>query len=44
LHYTPMYAMLLQKESVMVRISMLSPHCHSDQVIKGGKIKAGQQR
>jgi hypothetical protein len=39
-----MYAMLLQKESVMVHISMLSPHCHSAQVIKGGKIKAGQQR
>src|SRR5215510_3713509 len=28
----------------MVRISVLCPHCHSDQVIKGGKTKAGQQR
>ena len=23
---------------------VLCPHCHSDQVIKGGKTKAGQQR
>jgi transposase-like protein len=28
----------------MVRIPVLCPHCHSDQVIKGGKTKAGQQR
>jgi insertion element IS1 protein InsB len=34
----------LQKESVMVLIPVLCPHCHSDQIIKGGKTKAGQQR
>jgi insertion element IS1 protein InsB len=28
----------------MVRIPVLCPHCHSDQVIKGGKTTAGQQR
>ena len=28
----------------MVLISVLCPHCHSDQVIKGGKTPAGQQR
>jgi transposase-like protein len=28
----------------MVLIPVLCPHCHSDQVIKGGKTKAGQQR
>src|SRR3989442_404045 len=28
----------------MVLISVLCPHCHSHQVIKGGKTKAGQQR
>ena len=28
----------------MVLISVLCPHCHSDQVIKGGKTKVGQQR
>jgi len=28
----------------MARISVLCPHCHSDQVIKGGKTKAGPQR
>jgi transposase-like protein len=28
----------------MVLISVLCPHCHSDQVIKGGKTKAGIQR
>jgi insertion element IS1 protein InsB len=28
----------------MVRISLLCPQCHSDQVIRGGKTKAGQQR
>jgi len=28
----------------MVLIFVLCPHCHSDQVIKGGKTKAGQQR
>src|SRR4030095_798043 len=28
----------------MVLISVLCPHCHSDQVIKGGKTKTGQQR
>jgi hypothetical protein len=28
----------------MVRIPVLYPHCHSDQVLKGGKTKTGQQR
>ena len=28
----------------MVRIPMLCPHCHSDQVIEGGKTKTGTQR
>ena len=28
----------------MVRMPVLCPHCHSDQVIKGGKTTAGQQR
>jgi transposase-like protein len=28
----------------MVLISVLCPHCHSDQVVRGGKTKAGQQR
>jgi transposase-like protein len=28
----------------MVLISMLCPHCQSDQVIKGGTTKAGKQR
>jgi transposase-like protein len=28
----------------MVLISVLCPLCHSNQVIKGGKTKAGQQR
>ena len=28
----------------MVLISVLCPHCQSDQVIRGGKTKAGQQR
>src|SRR5262249_20701620 len=28
----------------MVLITVLCHHCHSDQVIKGGKTKAGQQR
>jgi transposase-like protein len=28
----------------MVLMPVLCPHCHSDQVIKGGKTKAGQQR
>jgi transposase-like protein len=28
----------------MVLIPMLCPHCHSDQIIKGGKTKAGQPR
>jgi insertion element IS1 protein InsB len=28
----------------MVCISVLCPYCQSDQVIKGGKTKAGQQR
>jgi hypothetical protein len=28
----------------MVLIPVLCPHCHSDQVIKGGKTKAGRQR
>ncbi len=27
----------------MVRIPVLGPRCHTDQVIKGGKTKAGQQ-
>ena len=40
----PMCAMLLtaSEESVMVLMPVLCPHCHSDQVIKGGKTKAGQ--
>jgi insertion element IS1 protein InsB len=29
---------------MMVLIPVLCPHCHSDQVIKGGKTKAGKQR
>ena len=28
----------------MVLIAARCPHCHSDQVIKGGKTKAGRQR
>jgi transposase-like protein len=28
----------------MVLIPVLCPYCHSDQVIKGGKTKAGKQR
>ena len=28
----------------MVLIPVLCPHCHSNQVIRGGKTKAGQQR
>jgi hypothetical protein len=28
----------------MVLIPVLCPHCHSDQVIKGGKTKTGKQR
>ena len=28
----------------MVRLPVLCPHCHGDQVIKGGKTTAGQQR
>lgn len=28
----------------MVLMPVLCPHCHSDQVIKGGQTKAGQQR
>ena len=28
----------------MVLTPVLCPHCHSDQVIKGGKTKAGHQR
>jgi transposase-like protein len=28
----------------MVRIPVCCPHCHSDQVVKGGKTTAGQQR
>jgi insertion element IS1 protein InsB len=28
----------------MVRIPVLCPYWHSDQIIKGGKTKAGQQR
>jgi transposase-like protein len=28
----------------MALISVLCPYCHSDQVIKGGKTKAGIQR
>jgi transposase-like protein len=35
---------LLQKESVMALIPVYCSHCHGDQVIKGGKIKAGKQR
>ena len=30
---------LLQKESDMVRIPVLCPRCHTDQVMKGGKTK-----
>ena len=46
LHFPLMCAMLLtaSEESVMVLIAVLCPHCHSDQVIKGGRTKAGQQR
>jgi transposase-like protein len=29
---------------MMVLIPVLCPHCQSDQVIKGGKTKTGQQR
>jgi hypothetical protein len=36
------YSCLLQKEEGMVSIPVLCPHCHSDQVIKGGKTKADQ--
>jgi insertion element IS1 protein InsB len=32
------------KEVRMVLIPVLCPHCQSDQVIRGGKTKAGQQR
>jgi transposase-like protein len=28
----------------MVLTPVLCPHCHRDQIIKGGKTKAGQQR
>ena len=28
----------------MALIAVLCPHCHSNQVIKGGKTKVGQQR
>jgi transposase-like protein len=38
------YSCLLQKEETMVLIAVRCPHCHSDQVIKGGKTKTGQQR
>ena len=38
------YSCLLQKEEGMVRLPVLCPHCHGDQVIKGGKTTAGQQR
>jgi len=34
----------LQKESILVRIPVLCPHCPSDEVITGGKTTAGQQR
>jgi hypothetical protein len=39
-------AMLLtvQQESVMVIMPVLSPHGHSDHIIKGGKTTAGHQR
>ena len=32
------------QEVTMVLISVLCPHCHSDDVIKGGTTKAGTQR
>jgi transposase-like protein len=32
------------KEVKMVLIPVLCPHCQSDQVIRGGKTKAGKQR
>jgi transposase-like protein len=32
------------KKVKMVLIPVLCPHCHSDQVIKGGKTQAGKQR
>src|SRR5262245_9064099 len=32
------------KEVTMILIPVLCPHCHSDDVIKGGKPKAGVQR
>jgi transposase-like protein len=35
---------LLQKESVMALIPVYCFHCHGDQVLNGGKIKAGKQR
>jgi insertion element IS1 protein InsB len=34
----------LVKEVMMVLIPVLCPHCQSDDVIKGGKTKAGIQR
>ena len=39
----PHLYLLLQEEG-MVRMPVLCHHCHSDQVIKGGKTTAGQQR
>jgi insertion element IS1 protein InsB len=34
----------LVKEVTMVLISVRCPHCHSDNIIKGGTIKTGTQR
>jgi InsA N-terminal domain len=38
------YVCLLLQGEVMVRLPVLCPHCHSDQVLKGGKTTAGHQR
>ena len=47
LHFTPMCAMRLtasEGERHGTHFRAVSPPCHSDQVIQGGKTKAGQQR
>jgi len=38
-HFTPMWPMMLtvEKESIIVRMPALCPHCHSDQVVQRGK-------
>ena len=40
-HFTPIWAMMLtvEKESIIIRMPALCPHCHSDQVVKRGKTK-----